>query len=290
MQVKYNGMRATWLIILLTSVAIICGSMLATFTKDPNSGLSMLMSQSLMIVPLVVGIITVKHTSAYVNLKEDLGFNGFNPVLMLLLLILPGATSVFSSVVQLPVTEILVKIFGPQTNISCPETVESFIWLFLSLCVVAPVFEEIIFRGIAMSLLMPYGTLVSVIVSAFGFSMLHFAPVVFIAIFVVGIVLGFVRVYTNSVYSCILFHSVFNFLSLMQIVFEKELEGMFFETVICAFIMLCLFPILFFILYKTSKFKKLQRGYVKWGGNGIIPMLLMIVVYSIVALLTAFVI
>ncbi len=289
MQVRYNGMRAAWLLILLVSLSVLCGSVFAAYAKGLDSNASMVIAQLFMIVPLVVGVVILKRVYTYVNLKEDLGFNGFNPILMMLLLVLPGATSVFSALVQLPFTEALVEIFGVQSDISCPETVESFLWLFLSLCVVAPVLEEIICRGIVMKLLSPYGTLVSVIVSAFGFSMLHFAPSVLVVIFIVGIVLGFIRVYTNSVYSCILFHSMFNFLSLMQIVFVKELEGMWIATAIYAFIMICLFPVLFFILYKTSNFKKLQRGYVKWNGNGIIPMFFMIAVYVAVAFFTALV-
>lgn len=271
----------------MVSLSVLCGGMVDLYLEGVNSYALMALAQSFMIIPLIAGLVILKRTDTYLRLKEDLGFNGFNPALMFLLLVMPGATSVFSGLVQLPFTEKLIEIFGTQADIPCPETVESFLWLFLSLCVLAPVFEEIIFRGIIMRLLLPYGTLASVIVSAVGFSMLHFAPAVLIAIFVIGIVLGFIRVYTNSIWSCILFHSVFNFLSLMQIVFGKELESMWFITAIYAFVMICLFPILFFILYKTSKFKKLEKGYIKWKGNGIIPILLNVAIYGAVAFFTA---
>ena len=112
-------------------------------------------------------------------------------------------------------------------------------------------------------------------------------PAVLVAIFVIGIVLGFIRVYTNSVFSCILFHSVFNLLSLMQIVFGKALEPMWFATSIYTIVMICVFPLLFFVLYKTSDYKKLKKGYVKWELNGIVPIFIMTAIYGAVALFTA---
>ncbi len=287
MQIKYNGMRIAWWLILLVAISVLCGSLFSAYVTGIDENAATAVAQCFIIFPLVLGIVYLKLTHRYVPLKELLGLNGFNPILMLLLLVMPGAASAFSGIVQLPFTEALVEIFGEQTDIACPETVESFLWLFLSLCVLAPVFEEIIFRGIIMRLLAPYGTITSVIVSAVGFSLLHFAPSVFIAILVVGIVLGSVRIYTNSLFSCILFHSVFNFSSLLQIVFAKEIEGLWIFSAIYILVMALLFPLLFFILYKTSDFKKLQKGYVRWGGNGLVPMLFMLIIYSVVAFLTA---
>ncbi len=284
---NYNGMRYAWWLILLVTASILCGSFVSVCVSGIDEYVATCVAQSFMIIPMVLGLVCLKRVHPYAPLKELLGFNGFNPPLMLLLLVMPGAASAFAGIIQLPFTEALVKMFGEQGTFSCPETVESFLWLFLSLCVLAPVLEEIIFRGIIMRFLAPYGTLISIIVSAVGFSMLHFAPSIFIAILIIGIVLGFVRVYTNSILSCILFHSVFNFSSLLQIVFEKELEGMWLISGIYILVMACLFPVLFFILYKTSEHKGHEKGYVRWGGNGLVPIVLMVIIYAVAALWTA---
>ena len=70
-------------------------------------------------------------------------------------------------------------------------------------------------------------------------------------------------------------------------VFEKELEGMWLLSGIYILAMACLFPLLFFVLYKTSEHKNLRKGYVIWGGNGLVPIALMVIIYAVGALLTA---
>ena len=78
--------------------------------------------------------------------------------------------------------------------------------------VVAPICEEIVFRGLLLGTLEGHvPKFVGVIVVAIVFSIIHLpSPIAIIYTFVLGIILGFVRYRTKSLVPCILAHVAFN--------------------------------------------------------------------------------
>jgi len=83
---------------------------------------------------------------------------------------------------------------------------------FLLLAVQAPVFEEIVFRGIVLDgLLKNIPVRKAVIQSAVLFALVHFNPAQFIITFSMGLLLGWVYYRTRSLYACIFIHFVNNF-------------------------------------------------------------------------------
>lgn len=94
-----------------------------------------------------------------------------------------------------------------------PPTFASSLILFILLVVVAPLFEEFIFRGAVMNLLKPYGSGVAIFVSAFCFGIYHGNFQQFFYAFALGILLGYVAYATDSMFCNTVLHAMFNSIS-----------------------------------------------------------------------------
>ena len=80
--------------------------------------------------------------------------------------------------------------------------------------VVAPIVEELTFRGVGFSLLERFGRLIAIGGSALAFALAHGLIEAFPQIFLLGVGLAFLRDRLGSVYPCILLHASFNALAL----------------------------------------------------------------------------
>ena len=105
-----------------------------------------------------------------------------------------------------------------STGITPPDFVSSLI-LFIMLTVIAPVFEEFVFRGAVMNLLKPYGSGLAVFVSAFGFGIYHGNFQQFFYAFALGICLGYIAYATNSLFCSTILHAMFNSVSGVILIF-----------------------------------------------------------------------
>lgn len=106
-----------------------------------------------------------------------------------------------------------LNIFG----LSAMEAVESAtamsetISMFIYACIVAPLFEELVYRGVAMRRMQLMGRKFAVVISAFLFGVMHAnIPQAFFAFFV-GLVLGYTAIEYSIAYA-ILMHFINNFL------------------------------------------------------------------------------
>lgn len=95
------------------------------------------------------------------------------------------------------------------TGITVPNF-ESSLIMFVLLTVIAPVFEEFIFRGAVLELLKPYGSGLAVFVSAFCFGIYHGNFQQFFYAFALGICLGYIAIATRSIFCTTLLHAMFN--------------------------------------------------------------------------------
>jgi membrane protease YdiL (CAAX protease family) len=76
--------------------------------------------------------------------------------------------------------------------------------------VVAPIVEELMFRGVGYGLLEPFGRNAAVILVGLAFALTHGLVVGFPVIAAFGIGLAYLRSRTESIYPCILLHACFN--------------------------------------------------------------------------------
>jgi hypothetical protein len=87
----------------------------------------------------------------------------------------------------------------------------SSIWAFLSLVVAAPLFEELVFRGIILDgFLKQYSVRKSILWSAFFFGLYHLNPWQFITAMGLGIFIGWIYHRTRSLLPCIAIHAFAN--------------------------------------------------------------------------------
>lgn len=86
---------------------------------------------------------------------------------------------------------------------------------FVAVAVVAPIVEELLYRGAGVSLLLRFGAPVAVVATALCFGLGHGLVLALPALVVFGLVTAVVRVRTASVYPCMLVHGLFNATSLI---------------------------------------------------------------------------
>ncbi|KGF91017.1 MULTISPECIES: CPBP family intramembrane glutamic endopeptidase [Prochlorococcus] len=94
----------------------------------------------------------------------------------------------------------------------------SFILLFVTTTLIAPLFEEIIFRGILLpTLSRDFGIILGIIVSAFIFALAHLSLGEMLPLFVLGIGLGITRIASGSLLSSVTMHTLWNGLTFLNL-------------------------------------------------------------------------
>jgi membrane protease YdiL (CAAX protease family) len=91
-----------------------------------------------------------------------------------------------------------------------PSRIAQFVLFAAVVTLVAPAVEELMFRGAGYSLLEPFGRRLAIVVVGVGFGLIHGLLEGLPVITAFGIGLTYLRSRTESVYPCIILHSVFN--------------------------------------------------------------------------------
>ena len=104
---------------------------------------------------------------------------------------------------------------------------DSPIWLFLVGVVLAPLVEEIFFRGfLFQGFRQKYGWVAALLLSSFIFAAAHLDPVSFIPTFILGSVLAFIYHRSNSLWPGIIFHFTINALGLCTVYLATQYPGL----------------------------------------------------------------
>jgi membrane protease YdiL (CAAX protease family) len=90
-----------------------------------------------------------------------------------------------------------------------------FVAFFLAVTLLAPAVEELTYRGLGISLLSPYGTVLAVVVTGLLFGLAHGLLVGLPILAFFGLVVGWLRVRTDSIYPSIGLHATFNGIALI---------------------------------------------------------------------------
>jgi membrane protease YdiL (CAAX protease family) len=86
----------------------------------------------------------------------------------------------------------------------------------LTLVVIAPVTEELLFRGLILrGFLRNYGRRRAIVLSAILFALVHVSPWQLVGVFAGGVVLGWWSIETGSLLPCFFGHALYNFLCLL---------------------------------------------------------------------------
>lgn len=145
-----------------------------------------------------------------------------------------------------------------------PTSVLTFIIYFVNTALVAPILEEILFRGIILQSLRKYGNFIAIFISSLLFGILHENFVQTPFAFVVGLALGIAVIETGSVITSIIMHFVINSLS---VVINQVSVGASDSTIILidiiyySIIAVGLGLSIFYLIKKTNVFKSLSTKY-----------------------------
>lgn len=90
---------------------------------------------------------------------------------------------------------------------------------FLSVCIIAPITEELLMRGYVLGgLKNKYGEVIAVMVSATLFGIMHFNMVQTLSACLCGLILGLLYIKTDSLFCCILCHGLYNTISFLTLI------------------------------------------------------------------------
>ena len=93
-----------------------------------------------------------------------------------------------------------------------------FVAFFLAVTILAPIVEELTYRGLGFSLFQPYGVVVAIVSTGLLFGLTHGLLVGLPVLAFFGIVVGWLRARTDSVYPGMLLHATFNAVALLAAV------------------------------------------------------------------------
>ncbi|MEG0473704.1 MAG: CPBP family intramembrane glutamic endopeptidase, partial [Solibacillus sp.] len=125
-----------------------------------------------------------------------------------------------------------------------------YILFFVNICILAPIWEELFFRGILLRRLMiKWSPQKSIIVSSLLFSLIHVNPLTVIFAFFLGCLLGYVYLKTKSIIVPIVVHSFSNFLAFLQFIWVNRSSAELLPTTEGAQMMLRISGITFVVVF-----------------------------------------
>jgi membrane protease YdiL (CAAX protease family) len=110
---------------------------------------------------------------------------------------------------------------GVTPNTWQPDHAGAYITNAIVIAIVAPIVEELTFRGLGYSLLARYGRWTAIILVGLTFGLAHGLVQAFPLLAAFGAGLAYLRSRVNSVYPCMLVHGVFNAVALVVAVAGK---------------------------------------------------------------------
>lgn len=102
------------------------------------------------------------------------------------------------------------------TDIFSYNNIYEFIIVFIYACIVAPILEELLFRGYVINLFKKYGKKTAIIISACMFGITHAEFMQILPAIFCGIILGILYIKTNNIKVCIACHMINNIFGIIN--------------------------------------------------------------------------
>jgi membrane protease YdiL (CAAX protease family) len=99
-----------------------------------------------------------------------------------------------------------------------PDRAGAYAANFVAVALLAPVVEELVYRGAGVSLLLRFGRGAAIVVTAAAFAAAHGLLEAFPILFVFGLALAWLRLRTESIIPCVAVHALFNAAALVAAV------------------------------------------------------------------------
>lgn len=215
----------TWLgVVLLILISI--GLLVVTFlfqeeAKQFARGAGIMFAEMVYLLPVLI-------IFAWKRIRPGLlGFVKFDSLTMGL-----GCGLLIAAYAVVMAHNILLTLLGVDTQgeavMKMFSELESPVWLVLTGVIVAPLVEEIFFRGfLFQGFRQRYGWVAALLLSSGIFAASHLDPVSFIPTFVLGAVLGYVYHRSNSLWPSIILHFLNNGFAMCALLAATRLPDMF---------------------------------------------------------------
>lgn len=208
------------MLVALFFVGSLCVGFVVGLMEVPRSALSHLLvygCSMLLSMLLMVGYCLLrKHKPTIFRYK----YHWYTCGLILWGLVAIGAVGI--------VEEPLFSLMPQEWLESVNQTIGTGVWAICSLVVLAPIFEELIFRGVVLgSLRNRFGAFGAIVMSSLIFGLVHIVPQQAINAALVGMILGGIYVATDSMPAVIVLHAINNGLSYLQYVTRSGGDGSF---------------------------------------------------------------
>ena len=176
--------------------------------------ISFIVGQSLMVVPLIV-FLKFKKLPFFHSIRfKILKYNTIKPIILFstgLIILSDEVDRIIQHFIPTP---------GYVLDLSYllkPDSFLGAILLFIAVVILAPLGEEIIFRGFLQQILEKYWKDVTqaILFTALIFSLIHMNPYWFVQIYFLGVILGFLAWKTKSIIAPLILHSLNNSMALL---------------------------------------------------------------------------
>ncbi|MGQ8335403.1 lysostaphin resistance A-like protein [Sunxiuqinia sp. A32] len=150
----------------------------------------------------------------------------FNPLIFIPVILFLWAAHIFLAKINIAINEVIPPpVWFWELFNRVFESDYGIYGAFLKIVIIAPIFEEFIFRGIIMhGFMRNYPKIIAIFVSALFFALFHLNPWQFPATFLLGLLLGWVMVITRNIFACIIGHSINNLMVLLEIEYADRIS------------------------------------------------------------------
>lgn len=253
---KQRGFQNSWWLVLITVLSMYIVSLPFMIFGIWSNFAYMLIGEFAIVIPVAIGIIMTRGNG---TMQERLGINRFRISMLPYIILLPVMAQTFSTLVLMPIQSGLISLFGKPdySDIIANKGTTGFVENFIVLCILAPILEELVCRGLIMNMLKRYGTTVMLICSSLAFALMHQSAETMIAIFFLGMVLGLIRIVSDSIFASMIAHSASNLYSLVLMMVMGDSEN---ASLLIIFACIILFPIMLFSFLKRFNTVKAEKA------------------------------
>ncbi|MFL0582559.1 CPBP family intramembrane glutamic endopeptidase [Solibacillus silvestris] len=135
-------------------------------------------------------------------------------------------TTILFTIVYLIFEEHIRELFSffPMLNLDeVQPSILVYVLFFINICILAPIYEEMLFRGILLRrFTLRWSPQKSIIISSLIFGVIHLNPINVVFAFALGCVLGYAYLKTKNIVIPMLLHSFNNFLAYLQFVYTNQ--------------------------------------------------------------------
>ena len=225
------------MVLLISGGFVVLGEVISPFFSvtlveliSPNLSIELLQSLKIFfgyifmaIPPLLIIYFQIKSFDIQFNLRKDYFQFKFLPIKDSIFQGLKGFLMIMPFVL---LVSLIMNLIIENQNGSNPlleivlnnNNYISFFLLFLTTTFIAPLFEEVIFRGVLLPILSrEFGMIFGIIVSAFIFALAHLSISETPPLFILGIGLGVTRLVSGRLSSSVVMHSLWNGMTFLNL-------------------------------------------------------------------------